>query len=125
MLSLTLTLGALVAAAALVLPMDEGSRKSALIGTALASLLGAVAMVIKTQLGKGLTGTNALKAMMTAQGLAFMFRLLAVGLGAVVMKQDAALSPMAFVIAFFVVSLCQQALETHSLLSGTKVKVIS
>ena len=122
MLLLTLALGGLVAAVALVLPMDDSTRTSALIGTGVASLVGAVAMVVKTQLGKGLTGTNALKAVMTGQGLAFMFRLLAVALGAVVIKQDAALSAMSFVIGFFVVSLCQQALETHSLLSATKVK---
>lgn len=125
MLALTLALGGVVAALAYLLPMDEGSRTSALIGSLLASALGAITMLLKTQLGKGLTGTAALKVLMTTQGLAFMLRLLAVGVGAIVLKQNAALSPFAFVISFFVVSLAQQALETRSLLSSATVKVIS
>ena len=127
MLPLTLALGGVVATLAMVLPMDPGSRTSALIGALVASLAGAVTMVLKTLLGRGLTGNAALKALMTAQGLAFMLRLVAVGLGAVLLRQDESLSAMAFVIAFFVVSLGQQVLETRSLLSGssTKVKVIS
>lgn len=122
MLPLTLALGGVVAALAVVLPLDAGTQTSALIGALVASVLGAVAMVLKTQLGRGLSGNSALKALMTAQGLAFMLRLLAVGLGAIMIKQDEALSSMAFVIAFFVVTLGQQLLETRSLLSGVKVK---
>ncbi len=126
MLPLTLALGGVVAALAFLLPMDEGSRTSALIGALVASALGAVSLILKTQLGKGLTGTAALKVTMTTLGLSFMLRLMAVGLGAVVIKQNPALSPFAFVIAFFVVSLSQQVLETRSLLSSaTPVKVIS
>ena len=126
MLPLTLALGGVVAALAFVLPMDSGSRTSALIGALVASALGAVSLVLKTQLGKGLTGTAALKVTMTTLGLSFMLRLMAVGLGAVVIKQNPELSPFAFVIAFFVVSLSQQVLETRSLLSSaTPVKVTS
>lgn len=126
MLPLTLALGGVVAALAFVLPIDVGSRTSALIGALVASGLGAVALVLKTQLGKGLTGTAALKVTMTTLGLSFMLRLMAVGLGAVVLKQHPPLSVFAFVIAFFVVSLSQQVLETRSLLSlATPVKVIS
>jgi hypothetical protein len=122
-LPLTLALGGLVALLVFVLPLDAGDRTSAWIGTLVASLLGAVALVIKTQFsGMGLTGTAAMKALVTAQGLAFMLRLIAVGVGAVSLKQHEALSPMAFVIAFFVVSLSQQALETRSLLAGTTRK---
>ena len=125
MLPLTIALGGVVAALAVVLPIDQGSRTSALIGALMAALLGTVSMVLKTQLGKGLTGTAALKVTMTTQGLSFMLRMLAVALGAVVLKQDPTLSPMAYVIAFFVASLGQQVLETRSLLSGATVKVIS
>lgn len=126
MLPLTLALGGVVAALAFVLPIEAGSRTSALIGALVASALGAIALVLKTQLGKGLTGTAALKVTMTTLGLSFMLRLMAVGLGAVVLKQNPELSPFAFVIAFFVVSLSQQVLETRSLLSSaTPVKVIS
>ena len=122
-LPLTLALGGLVALLVFVLPLDAGDRTSAWIGTLVASLLGAVALVIKTQFsGMGLTGTAAMKALVTAQGLAFMLRLIAVGVGAVSLKQNEALSPMAFVIAFFVVSLSQQALETRSLLTGATRK---
>lgn len=123
MLPLTLALGGVVAALVFVLPMDEGSRTSAWIGALVAALLGGVAMVIKTQLsGLGLTGTAAMKALITAQGLTFMLRLIAVGVGAVALKPHDELSPMAFVIAFFAVSLPQQALETRSLLAGTTRK---
>jgi len=125
MLPLTLALGGVVAALAFVLPLDTSSRDSALLGALIASAAGAVTMVLKNLLGKGLTGNAALKALMTAQGLSFLLRLLAIGLGAIVVRQNEALSAMAFVIAFFVVSLGQQALETRSLLSGSKVKVIS
>ena len=122
-LPLTLALGGLVALLVFVLPLDAGDRTSAWIGALVASLLGAVALVIKTQFsGMGLTGTAAMKALVTAQGLAFMLRLIAVGVGAVSLKQNEALSPMAFVIAFFVVSLSQQALETRSLLTGATRK---
>ena len=69
-LPLTLALGGLVALLVFVLPLEAGERTSAWIGTLVASVLGAVAMVIKTQLsGMGLTGTAAMKALITAQGL--------------------------------------------------------
>lgn len=118
MLASTLALAGVVGVCAMVLPLDEGTRTSALIGALAASVMGALVIVLKTQLGKGLTGAAALKVMMTSLGLTFMLRLLTVGLGAVVMKQHASLSPFAFVIAFFVSSLLQQALETRSLLSS-------
>ncbi|MDP1830271.1 MAG: hypothetical protein Q8L48_43805 [Archangium sp.] len=133
-LALTLALGGVVAGVVSLLPMDEGSRDSGLIGAVVAAVLGAVTLVLKTQLGRGLTGNGALKAMMTAQGLAFLLRLVAVGVGAVILKQNdtmsllsprGASSPFAFVIAFFAVSLAQQVLETKSLLAGATMKVIS
>lgn len=132
MLVSTLALGGVVGVLAMVLPMEEGMKTSALIGALAASVMGVLAIVLKTQLGKGLTGAAALKVMMTSLGLTFMLRLLTVGLGAMVVKQDEALSPFAFVIAFFVSSLLQQALETRSMLGSlpasagvNTVKVIS
>lgn len=121
MLASTLALSGVVATCAMLLPLNQGARTSALVGALTAAALGALAIVLKTQLGKGLTGTAALKVMMTSLGLTFMLRLFAVGLGALVLKQDEALSPMAFVIAFFIASLGQQALETRSLLGGAKL----
>ena len=118
----TLAIAAAGAAVVMLLPLAGVAHDSALLGALGASLLGVVAMVLKTQLGKGLTGNAALRALVTAQGLAFMLRLLAVGASAIVIKDSEALSPAPFVITFFVVSLAQQALETRSLLAGATVK---
>ncbi len=118
MLPMTLALGGLVAALVFVLPLEATDRTTWLVGSLVSALIGALAMVIKTQLsGDGLTGTAAMKALITAQGLTFMLRLIALGVGALAVKQ-AGLSPMTFVVAFFLVSLSQQVLETRSLLSA-------
>lgn len=141
MLPLTLALGGVVAIFVLVVPMEAPVRTSALLGALVSSVLGGVVMALKSLLTRGNrqsdfsprtltgevdvgpTGTAALKAVMAAQVLAFMLRLIAVGVGAVAVKQAEALSPMAFVIAFFAVSVAQQMLETRNLLAGTvKVK---
>lgn len=124
MLPLTLALGGVVAILVLALPMETTVRTSAMLGTLVSSVIGALVMALKSLLTRGnVAGTAALKALMTAQVLAFMLRLIAVGVGAVAVKQNEALSPMAFVIAFFVVSAAQQMLETRNLLAGTaKVK---
>ena len=124
MLASSIALSGVVGVCAMVLPvffkgMDEGTKTSALIGALAASVMGALVIVVKTQLGKGLTGAAALKVMMTSLGLTFMLRLLTVAMGAIVLKQHESLSPIAFVIAFFVSSLLQQALETRSLLSSS------
>jgi hypothetical protein len=117
-LPLTLALAGLVGAVVAVLPLEHVERTSGFIGVLAAAVLGAVVLVLKTQLGAlSLTGTAALKALMTAQGLSFLLRLIVVGVGAFALKADS--SPMAFVIAFFAVSLPQQALETRALLRGT------
>lgn len=118
-LPLTLALGGLVAGVALLLPLEAESRTSSLIGALLASLVGGLVMVIKSQLaGAGLAGPASVKSLLTAQVSTFLLRLLAVGVGAAVLK-GRELSPVAFAIAFMVVSLLQQMLETHHLLAGT------
>lgn len=122
MLASTVALSGLVGVCAMILPLDEGTKTSALIGALAASVMGTLVIVLKTQLGKGLTGAAALKVMMTSLGLTFMLRLLTVAMGAIVLKQNESLSPIAFVIAFFVSSLLQQLLETRSLLSSLPVK---
>lgn len=117
-LPVTLALGGLVGAVVAVLPLEAADRTSALIGALAAAVLGAVVLVLKTQLaGAGLKGTAAIKALVTAQGLSFLLRLIVVGVGAFALR--GALSPIAYVIAFFAVSLPQQALETKSLLKGS------
>jgi hypothetical protein len=122
MLASTVALSGLVGVCAMVLPLDEGTKTSALIGALAASVMGTLVIVLKTQLGKGLTGAAALKVMMTSLGLTFMLRLLTVAMGAIVLKQSESLSPIAFVIAFFISSLLQQLLEMRSLLGNLPVK---
>ena len=118
MLPLSLAIAGVVGAIVMVLPLEAVDRTSALIAVLAAACLGSVALVLKTQLGAlNLQGTAALKALMVAQGLSFFLRLIVVGVGAFALKAE--LSPMAYVIAFFAVSLPQQALETKALLRGT------
>lgn len=117
-LPLTLALGGLAAAVTLVLRFEPAERSAWLVGCLTAAVLGALTLLLKTTLtGMGLTGAAALKALMTAQMLTFFLRLLVVGVGAFGTQQND-LSPVYFVIAFFVVSLAQQVLETRSLLSA-------
>jgi hypothetical protein len=118
-LPVTLALGGLVGALVAVLPLEAADRTSAFIGALAAALLGAVVLALKTQLGGlGLKGTAAIKALVTAQGLSFLLRLIVVGVGAFALR-GGELSPIAYVISFFAVSLPQQALETQSLLRGS------
>lgn len=125
-LPLTLALGGLVAGVALLLPLEAESRTSSLIGALLASLVGGLVMVIKSQLaGVGLAGMEAIKALMMALGLSFLFRLTAVGVGVIIIKQVDTLSPFVFVIGFLVVSLGQQLLETRTLLAAARNPVKS
>lgn len=117
-LPVTLAIAGVVGALVSVLPLEAAERTSAFIGALAAGVLGAVVLVLKTQLGGlGLKGQAAFKALMTAQGLSFFLRLIVVGVGAFALKGE--LSPMAYVLSFFAVSLPQQALETRALLSGT------
>jgi hypothetical protein len=121
---ITLALGAVVSGLTSVLPFDEAGRSAWWLGALIASVLGLLTLVIKTQLsGGGLKGTAAMKALVTAQVLSFMLRLIAVGVGALALKLNDG-SPMTFVIAFFIVSLAHQALETRTLLVKTS-EVIS
>ncbi|MGV3622333.1 MAG: hypothetical protein ACO1OB_16060 [Archangium sp.] len=122
LLPLTIGIGALVAAMVFVFPMGEGQTPW-LIGSLLSAVIGALTLTVKSLLSApDLKGTAALRALLTAQGLAFMLRLMAVGVGAFAMNANG-LSPMQFVISFFVVSLAQQVLETRSLLSTHPTKV--
>lgn len=118
-LPLTLALGGLVGAVVAVLPLEAADRTSALVGVLVAAGLGAGVLALKTQLaGAGLAGTAAVKALVAAQGLSFLLRLVAVGVGAFALR-GWGFSPIAYVLAFFAVSLPQQALETRSLLRGS------
>lgn len=117
-LPLTLALGGIAAAVVLVLKLEPVDQTSWLIGCLVGSLFGVITLFLKTQFTTlGLTGNAALKALMAAQGLTFMLRIIAVGVGAFATKQNG-LSPVLFVVSFFVVSLAQQVLETKSLLAA-------
>ena len=117
---LSLSVGALVAAAALLAQLSE-VQGSWLLGAIVASVTGVITLALKATLGNAkLEGTAALKALLAAQGAAFGLRLLAVGVGAFAVKGYAG-SPPAFVISFLAVSLAQQVIEARSLLAAPKV----
>lgn len=122
-LPLTLALGGVVAVGAVALPLEPDARASVLIGALVASLLGGLAMVLKTlRSGEGMSGGAAVQSLLIAQASSFTLRLLGVAVGALALRQRG-LSPVAFVIAFFIVSLAQQLLETRTLLASlTPVK---
>lgn len=114
----TFALGGLVAAAAFLISFPREDQMSWAIGAITAGVVGVLAFVLKTQLAPpGLTGSAAMKGLLAAQGISFMFRLVAVGLGAVVVK-DRGLPFVGFVLSFAVVSLAQQVLETRTLLAA-------
>lgn len=120
---LTLAIGGLVAALSVVLPFEAMSKTSWLIGALAAAVTGAIVLTLKVAIAAptSMTGTAAMKAVLTAQMLSIMVRLIAVGLGAFVLK-NAELSPVMFVFAFALVSLGQQFLEAKSLLARSPVK---
>jgi hypothetical protein len=118
----TLAIGGIAASMVLVLPWAKENASAWLLGSLVAAILGAIVLVVKLQFTSfGLTGTAAIKAVITAQVIGFFLRLVGVGVGVLAMKQNE-LSLFAFVVPFFVVSLSQQVLETRSLLSRGPAK---
>ncbi|MFT3713726.1 MAG: hypothetical protein QM817_39205 [Archangium sp.] len=127
-LPLTLAIGGLAAALSLVLPFEASSKTSWLIGALAAAFTGALVLTLKLLVaGPSSTGTMsgaaAMKSVLTAQMLSIFVRLIAVGLGAFLLKQNE-LSPIMFVFAFALVSLGQQFLEARALLARTPVKPV-
>lgn len=125
MKSLTLTLSLVVAlgvvAGALVsgLGLDEGTSLSAYVGVLTGTAMGLLTLLIKTQLAGRITGGIAgVKALVAGLGVTFFLRLLGIAAGLIGLHGNPAASPIAFVIAFFAVSLGQQALEMKSLLAA-------
>ena len=117
---LSLSVGALVASAALLAQLSD-VQGSWLLGALVASVTGIVTVALKSTISNAkLEGAAALKALLAAQGAAFGIRLVAVGVGAFAVKGYAG-SPPAFVISFLVVSLAQQVIEARSLLAAPKV----
>lgn len=122
-LPLTLAIGGLVAALSLVLPFEQASQTSWLIGALVAAGTGAIVLTLKLMLAapSSATGMAAMKAVLTAQMLAIFVRLIAVGAGAFALK-GGEFSPIMFVFAFALASLGQQFLEARSLLARNPVK---
>lgn len=118
-LSLVVLLGAVAAAVVWGAGFEADVRFSALVGVLAGSVLGLLALLVKLQLATRVTeGVAGLKALLAAQGLSFLLRLLALGAGLVGLRFHEGSSPIAFVLAFFAVSLGQQALEMKSLLTA-------
>lgn len=125
-LALVVLLGVAVAALVSALGFEEGERLSAHLGVLVATGLGLVSLLVKTQLAGRITeGQAGLKALLVAQGFSFLLRLLAVAAGIFALRSEPSASPIAFVITFFVVSLAQQALEMRSLLAARSTPVTS
>lgn len=114
-LVLELLIVALVGGAVMVLSLGAGERAAALLGVGVSGLLGALALLVKTQVAK--LSTKGVKQLLSAQVSMFLLRLVAVGVGALALRGDEASSPVAFVLAFFAVYLGQQVVEVRSVLA--------
>ncbi len=118
-LSLVVALGAVAAGFVWAAGFEPGVRLSALVGVLAGTAMGLLTVLIKTQLaGRVSHGLPGLKALLAAQGITFALRLVGLAAGLVGLHGEPASSPIAFVIAFFAVSLGQQALEMKSLLAA-------
>lgn len=114
-LLITVAVGAVVAAGALVLGLDPAVRTAALVGSGISTLLGALALLIKTASPlEG--GTGGLRALLSRHVLALFLRLGAVLLGAVALRENGS-AAIAFVMTFFIAYLGQQVVEVRSLLA--------
>jgi hypothetical protein len=121
-IALTVLLGALVATLVSVIGLEPATRSSAMLGVAVSTALGVVALVIKTQLFKLTAGSPGIKAAMSGQVLSLLLRLFVLGAGALALKADPQSSPFGFVLAFFAVYVTQQFVETRSLLASYAAK---
>ncbi len=114
-LTVTLAAGALGAGLVAVLPLNEAARAPALWGVLTAAAVGVVALLLKARLD----GKAAVKALVRVQGVVFGLRMLAVGAGAVALKQLGR-DPVPFVVAFFCVYLVQQVVEVRYILAAQR-----
>jgi hypothetical protein len=114
-LLITVAVGAVVVVGALVLGLGSAVRTAALLGSGVSTLLGALALLIKTASPlKG--GTSGLRALLSRHVLALFLRLGAVLLGAVALRENGS-AAIAFVMTFFIAYLGQQVVEVRSLLA--------
>lgn len=115
-LVLELLIAAVAGAVVLGLGLGAGDRSSALLGVGVGGLLGVLSLLVKTQVAK-LATTKGIKQLLSAQVSMFVLRLVAILVGALLLKQDPASSPIAYVLAFFAVYLGQQVVEVKSVLA--------
>ena len=117
-LLLTVALGLAVAGGVLVLGLEASTRLGALVGALVSTVIGALAVVIKTAAPIA-GGTKGVQALLSRQVLSLFLRLGAVALGAAALHlNDAGPSaPLAFVVTFFIAYLGQQVVEVRSLLA--------
>lgn len=101
----------------LALTLSSPTQLSALTGVAVALVFGLLALVTKSFATTD--GHDGVKDALKVQGLAMGFRLVALLLGGLVVKQRG-LDPMAFVLAFAAVAMVQQVIEVRFLLAAKK-----
>jgi hypothetical protein len=122
-MALMMLAGALAAVAVALFPLEPGPRSSAMLGVAVGTIVGLLAIVIKTQLvALAPAGSTGVQAVLAGQVLTFFLRLLAVGVGALALHQNPLASPVAYVLTFFTVYLAQQFVEVRSLLAARAAK---
>lgn len=111
-----LTTVALAAGVVLALPLEPSTQHAALLGVAVSLLVGLLALFFKSQVTLQ-TGAKALQAVMKAQGLTMALRVVAMGLGGLVMKRQG-LEVAPFVLAIAAASMVQMVIEMKFLLSA-------
>ncbi len=108
-------LGALVAGCVFAFGLDAAAQVSALIGVAVGTLFGFVALVVKGQEAPQ-RATAKVKHLLSTQVVSMLLRLAALLVGAFALKR-AGLEPFAYVLAFFAVYLLQQLVELRFVLN--------
>ncbi len=116
-LVLELAVGLFGGGVVLALALQGLAQLSALTGVAAALVFGLLALFAKSHATT--EGGAGLKDALKVQGLAMGLRLVALGLGGVVMKQRG-LDATAFVLAFAAVTMVQQVIEVRFLLAAKK-----
>jgi hypothetical protein len=120
----------LVGGVVFALPLDETLRRPALVGVGVALVTGLAALALKLSVGTKGTTTTGVKVLLGVQVGSFFLRMIAVGVGMVVlMRGPASNAALAYVLGFFGVYVLQQAVEVGSLLAhragSVKSEVIS
>jgi hypothetical protein len=100
--------------------LEPGTATSAYAGVGVSTLMGCVALVLKSQVQALFAqGRGELQGLLLVQGASFGLRLMAVGVGAFACRRDG-LSSAAFVVGFFGVYLVQQLIEVRYLLAAQR-----